>query len=131
MPDSVSCRNALMRASRSRIARYVARVRMRKKFSRNSSRGNSANATSANWKSIDSMMQTIPVRVRTSMKMVSVPAENASLMASTSVVSRVTSRPAGVRSKKLAGSACRWANRSRRRSARLRCATSMVAWNCT
>ena len=45
------------------------------------------------------MIVMMPSVVSTSMKIVSVPAENASLIASTSVVKRVTKRPTGLRSK--------------------------------
>ena len=44
------------------------------------------------------------------MRIVSAPAANISLITSTSVVRRVTSRPTGLRSKKRVGSCCTCAN---------------------
>ena len=50
------------------------------------------------------MMTAMPTRVMKSMKMVSDPEPNISLIASMSVLMRLTSRPIGVRSKNAIGS---------------------------
>ena len=68
--------------------------------------GITASAASARRASMLSMMATMPSSVSTSMKMVIAPAANISLITSTSVVRRVTSRPTGLRSKKRIGSRC-------------------------
>ena len=60
------------------------------------------------------------------MKMVSDPDANMSLIASMSVLIRLTSRPIGVRSKNAIGSCSTLRNSASRRSDRLYCATIMV-----
>ena len=72
------------------------------------------------------MIATMPPSVSTSMNRVSEPALNISLIASISVVIRLTSRPTGVRSKNDIGSRSTCRNSASRKSDRLYCATIMV-----
>ncbi len=72
------------------------------------------------------MIATIPSIVSTSMNIVSEPALNISLIASISVVIRLTSLPVGVRSKNDIGRRSTCLNSAIRRSDRLYCATIMV-----
>ena len=60
--------------------------------------GSTANATSASRQFIHSRTTMIPTSVKTSLKMVTTPAVNRSLMTSTSEVTRVIRRPTGLRS---------------------------------
>ena len=61
--------------------------------------GISTSAAAANRALMLTMMRTMPAIVSTSMKIVIAPAANISFSTSTSEVSRVTSRPIGLRSK--------------------------------
>ena len=60
--------------------------------------GSTAKATSARRQFIDSITIMIPASVKTSPKIDTTPDVNMSLMTSTSVVTRVISRPTGLRS---------------------------------
>ncbi len=62
------------------------------------------------------MITTTPVSISTSPKIETTPLVNSSLIASTSLSTRVISRPTGLRSKNRASSDCRWANSVARRS---------------
>ena len=62
--------------------------------------GSTAKVISARRQSILSMMTTIPASTKMSSKIATTPEVNISLSASTSVVTRVTRRPTGLRSKK-------------------------------
>ena len=60
--------------------------------------GSTENATSASRQSITSSTIMMPTSVNTSPKIETTPAVNSSLSTSTSVVTRVISRPTGLRS---------------------------------
>ena len=119
-----------MRAMRSRIMRYVRRACRRKKSTAATITGSKARLVSASRQSIHSMTATMPTRPSTSSTMVIAPAANISCRTSTSVVSRETTRPTGFWSKKRIGSRCTRAKSPTRRSARLRCASTMVRYCC-
>ena len=80
-----------------------------------------AKVTSASRQSSQKSTPTMPRSSITSPNTDTSPAVNSSLSASTSVVTRVTSRPIGLRSKNATGSRCRWPKISARRSAMIRC----------
>ncbi len=61
-------------------------------------RGSTVNATSASRQFMTSIATMMPASTRTSPKIVTMPEANMSLSASTSVVTRVISRPIGFRS---------------------------------
>ena len=75
---------------------------------------------------LNHMIAMMPDIVIKSMNMVSDPAPNISLIASMSVVIRLTNRPTGVRSKNDIGSRWTWLKSARRRSESEYCATIMV-----
>ena len=72
------------------------------------------------------MIATMPISVIASMKIVSEPAENMSLIESMSVVMRLTNLPTGVRSKNDIGRRSTLRNSAIRRSDRLYCATIII-----
>ncbi len=74
------------------------------------------NATSASCQFIASMTPMMNIRVKTSPKIATTPEVNISFRTSTSLVSRVISRPTGLRSKKRTDRRCSWAKISVRRS---------------
>ena len=69
--------------------------------------GSTRKAISASRQLIRSMTPTIPASTKTSSKMETTPEVNMSFSASTSVVTRVTRRPTGLRSKKAMSIRCR------------------------
>ncbi len=84
-----------MRAIAMRIRRYDSRTLSRKILVANTISGSTAKVMSASFQFILSMMPTIPASTNTSSKMDTTPEVNISFNASTSVVTRVTSRPTG------------------------------------
>ena len=74
----------------------------------------------------ENMIVTMPASVIASMKIVSEPAENMSLIESMSVVIRLTSLPTGVRSKNDIGSRSTWLKTASRKSDSEYCATIIV-----
>ena len=76
------------------------------------------------------MMTTMPTRRTRSPTALSAPEANISLMASTSLVTRVTSRPTGVRSKKPSLRVCRKRKTWARRSAIARAPASCIRYIC-
>jgi hypothetical protein len=129
MPPIASCRKPLMRAMRSRICRYVTRARRRKKSMASVMGPSSRRLTSASCQLIQHMNAVMPTSFKRSRTIVMAPAANISFSTSTSVVTRETSLPTGVRSKNAMGRRCRCAKSVTRRSARLRCATSIVRYD--
>ena len=75
-------------------------MRRRVQFTPSATGGVAAKASSAMRQSSEIMMATMAIRRIRSPAALSAPEANISLMASTSLVTRVTSRPTGVRSKK-------------------------------
>ena len=126
IPASDSERYAFTAASRSRICRYTRRARTRNMLMNSNSGGIAINAHSARCGLLAHMMITIPVIVITSTNTVSEPDANMSLIASISVVMRLTSRPIGVRSKNDIGSRSTWLNTASRKSESEYCATITV-----
>ena len=117
-----------MGAMRWRISRYVRRAMRRKKSMAKLIGGRRTRLTSARRQSIHIMNTTMPTSLRPSRAMVIAPAANISLSTSTSVVTRDTSFPTGVRSKYRIGKRCTRAKTAPRSSARLRWATTMVRY---
>ena len=126
IPASDSERYAFTAASRSRICRYTTRARTRKRLMNSSSGGIAISAHSARCGLLAHMMTTIPVIVITSTNTVSAPDANMSLIASMSVVMRLTSLPTGVRSKNDIGSRSTWLKTASRKSDSEYCATIIV-----
>ena len=89
----------MRRASRTRISPNAWRTRRRKILAVSQTSGMTANVTSASRTSIASIIPMIATRVKTSPKIVTTPDENSSFSVSTSDVTRVISRPTGLRSK--------------------------------
>ena len=87
-----------MRAIFTRTSRKLSRTLPLNQEVSSSSRGTMENDTRASRQSSQNRMAAMPARTRTSPKMVTMPAVNISFRASTSVVTRVTSRPMGLRS---------------------------------
>ena len=75
------------------------RTRRRKILAVSQTSGMTANVTSASRTSIASIIPMIATRVKASPKIVTTPDENSSFSVSTSEVTRVISRPTGLRSK--------------------------------
>ena len=98
MPVMFSCRNALIRAIRPRTVRYESRTLRRNHCVTNTISGSTEKATSASRQFIHSITPMIPASVKRSPKMVTTPEVNRSLSTSTSEVTRVISRPTGLRS---------------------------------
>ncbi len=84
-------------------------------------RGRTAKASSASHQLMLSITMAMMVRVKKSSTMARMPPVNISLMASTSEVMRVTSRPTAWVSKKPTCMRCMWRKMSRRRS-------NMIFW---
>ena len=78
--------------------------------------GSTAKVISASRQFMFSMMTRMPSSTKMSSKMETTPAVNISFSASTSLVTRVTSRPTGLRSKKAMCRPCRWRKICARRS---------------
>jgi hypothetical protein len=77
----------------------ASRTRRRKTRAVSHTSGITANGTSASRQSSASIIVMMATRVNTSPKMVTTPEENSSFRVSTSDVTRVISRPTGLRSK--------------------------------
>ena len=93
-----SCRNALIRAIRPRTVRYESRTLRRNHCVTKKMSGSTENATSASRQFIHSITTMMPTSVNTSPKIVTTPDVNRSFSTSTSEVTRVISRPTGLRS---------------------------------
>ncbi len=98
MPVMCSCRNALIRATQARTVRYDSRTLRRNHCVTRTMSGRTAKVTSASRQSIVTSTIMMPASVKMSPKMETTPAVNMSLSTSTSVVTRVMSRPTGLRS---------------------------------
>lgn len=104
IPETVSWSEALSFATAERIARYALLTRTLNHHETTSIGGITAKVTSANRASIAIRMTTMPASLAKSARISTTPEVNASLMASTSVVTRVINRPTGVLSKNAEGS---------------------------
>ena len=93
-----SCKKALIRAIQPRTLRYDSRAPFRNQWVTTAIAGSTENATSASRQSITSRTIMMPASVKTSRKTEMMPDAKRSLSASTSVVTRVMSRPTGLRS---------------------------------
>ncbi len=111
-----SCRKALMRAIRVRMARYASRSRRRKKTVTAASTGTTARVIRASDGAIASRIARIETSLTTSMRTVTTSMEKNSFSDSTSVVTRVMRRPTGFASKKEDERDWRWANTAARMS---------------
>ena len=87
-----------MRAIQPRTTRYDSRTFRRNQFVMSAMIGSTAKATSASRQFIDSITIMIPASVKTSPKIDTTPDVNRSFITSTSDVTRVISRPTGLRS---------------------------------
>ena len=99
IPDRFSCRNALIRATHRRVSRNELRAPLRNQFVTAKKRGMTANVTRASRQLRLTITAMMPTRAKRSPKTVTTPEVKSSLTASTSVVTRVMSRPTGLRSK--------------------------------
>src|SRR6185503_19425522 len=97
-----------MRAMRTRTSRKLWRARTLNQKVSASSSGMMAKVTSASLQLSQNSTPTMPASSTMSPKIDTRPAVKSSLSASTSVVTRVTRRPAGERSKKATDSFCKW-----------------------
>ena len=88
-----------MRATHLRVSRNDWRAPRRNQSVSRKKSGSTAKVTSASRKSSASITPMIPSRVNRSPNTVTTPEVNSSFTASTSVVTRVISRPTGLRSK--------------------------------
>jgi hypothetical protein len=98
MPVMFSCRNALMRAIQARTVRYDSRTFRRNHWVTSRMSGSTENATSASRQSMTTSIAMMPTSVNMSPNAATTPDVNRSLRTSTSVVTRVISRPTGLRS---------------------------------
>ena len=98
MPVMFSCRNALIRAICSRTRRYDSRAFMRNQCVTHAIPGSTAKVTRARRQSIHSRTIMMPASMKTSRNTVTTPDVNSSFRVSTSEVTRVISRPTGLRS---------------------------------
>ena len=98
MPVMFSCRNALICAIHARTSRYDSRACVRNQCVTRAMAGRTENATSASRQSIQSRTTMMPASVNTSRPTAITPDANRSFRVSTSVVTRVISRPTGLRS---------------------------------
>src|SRR5208282_5528679 len=116
IPETASCKYALIRAIAVRIRRYESRTLSRKILVAYTISGSIAKVMSASFQFIFIMIAIMPASTKTSSKMETTPAVNISFSASTSVVTRVTSRPTGFLSKNATCMCCRcrkiWLRRS-------------------
>ena len=87
-----------MRAIQPRTTRYDSRTLRRNHCVTSTMSGSTAKATSASRQFIQSITTMMPTSVNTSPKIVTTPDVNRSFSTSTSVVTRVISRPTGLRS---------------------------------
>ena len=110
-----------MRATHRRVSRKDSRAPLRNQLVRTKKSGITAKVTRARRQSRATITAMIPTRVKRSPKTVTTPEVNSSFTASTSVVTRVMSRPTGLRSKWPTCSRCRCAKISRRMSCMIRC----------
>jgi len=94
-----SCRKALMRAIQRRVSRNDCRAPLRNQLVTRKKRGMTAKVSSASRQSSASITPMIPNSVNRSPNTVTTPEVNSSFTASTSVVTRVISRPTGFLSK--------------------------------
>ena len=105
----------------------ASRTRRRKMRAVSQTSGITAKVTSASRQSIASIIPMMAISVKASPKIVTTPEENSSFSVSTSEVTRVISRPTGLRSKYWTLSRCRWAKISIRRSYMTRCPMNVVS----
>ncbi len=110
--------------SRARTSRKACRMLRRNSQATSSRGGNTLKVTRDSSVSIQSMTVTIPASSRKSPITEMIPAANISPSASMSLVMRVTTPPAALRSNQLTGSRCRRVNRAVRISAMTRWPTS-------
>ena len=94
------------------------------------SSGRIANVTRASRQFSQNKTPTMPTSSTMSPKIATSPAVNSSFNASTSVVTRVTKRPTGERSKNCTCRLCRWVKISSRRSDRMRCPIHCIRNDC-
>jgi len=90
--------------------------------------GSRTRLTIASRQLIHSMKLTMPMSFKPSRTIVIAPAANISFSTSTSVVTRETTLPTGVWSKKRIGKRWMRSNTATRRSASVRCATTIVRY---
>ncbi len=95
MPLMCSFRNALIRAIQARTFRYDSRTFRRNHCATSTMSGSTEKVISASRQSMTSSMTMIPASMNRSPKAATTPDVNRSLMTSTSVVTRVISRPTG------------------------------------
>ena len=131
MPLTCSCRNALIRAIAVRIRRLASRTRFRKKYVSRIMNGSGEKVASASIACHLNKTTAIANSSTKSFNIATTPEANRSFSASTSVVERVTSRPIGLRSKKLIGKRCRCSKISLRRSYIVSCPTHCMIRTCT
>ncbi len=86
-------------AIRVRMSRNADRARLRKRFTSSASGGSAVKATRLSCQSRISMATTMPTSVIRSVIAVTAPEAKSSASESMSLVTRVTTRPTGVRSK--------------------------------
>ena len=98
IPVMFSWRNALIRAIQPRTRLYESRTLRRNHWVTSTMSGSTENATSASRQFIQSITIMMPASVNTSPNTVMTPEVKRSLMTSTSDVTRVMSRPTGLRS---------------------------------
>ena len=98
MPVRFSLRNAFMRASRVRTSRNERRTRARNVSDTMKMRGSTENATPSSSALSRHIAIRIPASVNTSPSIATTPAASSSFRTSTSLVTRVMSRPTGLRS---------------------------------
>ena len=98
IPLMCSCRNELMRAIAVRMRRLASRTLLRKIQVTTKIKGSTAKVARASLQFIRSMMKTNTSSRKASLTIALMPEANRSFSASTSVVTRVTSRPTGLRS---------------------------------
>ena len=127
MPVMRSCRKELIRASRVRMSRYALRTFRRKIEAAMMTSGSTANETSASRQSSSSIAVTIAPIVKMSPKIVTTPEVNISFSTSTSLVTRVISRPTGFRSKNASSSLCNREKTSARMSSMTFCPIHVVS----
>ena len=98
IPVMFSCRNALIFAIHVRTFRYESRTLRRNHWVMTTMSGSTEKATSARRQSMISSTIMMPTSVKTSPNTDTTPEVKRSLSTSTSVVTRVISRPTGLRS---------------------------------
>ena len=92
--------------------------------------GSTANVSNASFQFTYSITTMMLRSVKKSPKIATTPEEKRSFSTSTSVVTRVTSRPTGLRSKKAISSRCKWRKICLRRSYITFCPTNCMANDC-